>query len=60
MDISEIKDSTQIKAMIYDQLIIERQAQNNISALESRLIEIQKEADTTVDVKESSLDKEAS
>lgn len=43
MDISTITDVNQLKAMAYDQLMLQNQATHNIQLIESRIVQVENE-----------------
>lgn len=49
MDFSTIDDSTKLKAMAYDQLVIQEQASKIIMAINQRITEIASTPDTKTD-----------
>ncbi len=50
MDINSIDDIQELKALIYDQLVIENTARNNIAILNERLTQLTSSDDDKVDV----------
>jgi|GEM_PF-1562345 len=45
MDLQKITDVTQLKALAYDQLLLQEQAQTNLKLISQRLAELQKADD---------------